>query len=108
MDLDETDTLEPFDPEEAGIMLDRLAIELLHAHAEVPEAVPALKRDAWQLLLCAAAWLSAPIEPDNPILVEQCVEADTAVLALARTLQEIADHLLVLAELVEHERDPNH
>lgn len=105
MGLDETDTREAFDPEEAAIMLDRLASELIYAKTRNPQALSGLRSDAWQLLLCAAAWLSPAVDPDQPTLVAECAASEVEPLELARTLRLVADHLFLLAEADEGHGD---
>lgn len=90
-----------FHPEHAGIMLDRLAKELLYACTKNPEALPNLKRDALELLVCVAAWLSAAIEPEPTAIAVQDGAADADPLILAQTLRDVAEQLLLLDEVPE-------
>lgn len=87
-----------FNPEHAGIMPDRLATELLRAHAKNPETLPNLKRDALELLVCVAAWLSAAIEPEPTLIAVQGGALEEEPLALATLLRDVAEQLLLLDE----------
>jgi hypothetical protein len=108
MPQQEPDTCEPFHPEEAGIMLDRLAIELLHAQAKNPRAIPELQAEAHELLACVRAWFAS--EAGGADISKPAHGADKSrrdpepsvdVVAIAGGLREIADHLLFLAEIDE-------
>jgi hypothetical protein len=99
--LDETEACAAFHPEEAGIMLDRLAIELQHAHAKNPGAVPELRQEAQQLLTCVAAWLATRTEADEAPDAASEIAPGAEPLTLAQALRDLAEHLLLLAEIAE-------
>jgi hypothetical protein len=96
MRLEETHACAEFHPEEAGIMLDRLALELVHALAKNPGAVPALQIEAAELLDCVGAWLAAT-DPDALPMSSQLVAAELEPSVLAETLQDLGHDLLMLA-----------
>lgn len=89
-----------FHPEEAGIMLDRLAIELIHAAAKNPAAVPALQREADELLSCVSAWL-ATTDPDELPMSAQMAASELEPSELAQALHDLGRNLLVLAAIAD-------
>jgi hypothetical protein len=89
-----------FHPEEAGIMLDRLAIELEHAVAKNPGAVAALQSEADELLACIGEWLAASDADELPMSV-RLIASELEPSALARTLHDLGRHLLLVAEVVD-------
>ena len=108
MPLEETQARQAFHPEEAGIMLDRLAIELLHALAKNPSAVPELQHEAHELLACVRAWLATqaagtdiPQQADCSYVPGHETDANADLSSVVRGLRELAEHLLFLAELDE-------
>jgi hypothetical protein len=104
MGLNTTEVCATFHPEEAGIMLDRLAIELLHAEAKNPRAVPELKEEAEQLLACVRAWLAKTFEADGAPFAAEHVAPGAEPRALAQTLRGLAEQLLFWAEIAEARR----
>jgi hypothetical protein len=98
--MEETDSYESFDPEEAGIMLDRLAIELAHALAKNPGAVAALQSEADELLGCVGAWL-AKTDTDSLPMSARLVASELEPSELAQTLRELGHDLLALAEIAD-------
>lgn len=100
MRSEETEAGAPFHPEEAGIMLDRLAIELLHALAKNPEAVRALQVEAEELLRCVSVWLAAT-DPDALPMSAQLTASELEPSELAQTLHDLGQHLLVLAAIAD-------
>ncbi|HKY34652.1 MAG TPA: hypothetical protein VJN18_01825 [Polyangiaceae bacterium] len=79
-------------------MLDRLAIELVHAVAKNPEAVAALQSEADELLACIGAWLDATDTDDLPMST-RLVASELEPSELAQELQHLGRHLLLLAEI---------
>lgn len=102
MARDQTQTCDAFDPEEVGIMLDRLASELVHAQAKNPPAVPNLKQDALELLSWTGGWFTTCIEPDHRAIDLQVTATVEESLAIAQALRDVADQLLLLAEIAEN------
>lgn len=98
--LNERDDCPGFHPEEAGIMLDRLAVELLHAQAKNPRAVPALQEAAQELLACVGAWL-ATFDTDELPITAQVIASDMEPGLLAQTLRGLADVLIFFDEIAE-------
>jgi hypothetical protein len=103
--FDEAEAIATFHPEEAGIMLDRLATELVHADAKNPRAVSVLQEEAQQLLACVSDWLATRPDADEPINVAPQNVLSVEPLALAETLRGLAETLLLLAELAEADSD---
>jgi hypothetical protein len=79
-------------------MLDRLAVELLHALAKNPGAVPVLQTEADELLGCVSAWL-ATIDRDELPMGAELVGAEIEPSTLAQTLHDLGEHLLILADI---------
>jgi hypothetical protein len=100
MRLEEREACGAFHPEEAGIMLDRLAIELLHALAKNPTAVPALQHEADELLSCVGTWL-ATTDPDELPTSPQLTASELEPSELAQTLHDLGEHLLMLAAIAD-------
>lgn len=84
-----------FDPEQAGIVCDRLAQELLRTAPDDTEVLRALSLDARMLLACESVWLNGSgaasvsrfleLHPDSPGALAH------ALLALAKSLFELAE-----------------
>lgn len=89
----------PFDPEQAGIVCDRLAGELLRAVHANPEALRSLRLDARDLLACTRAWLARCQASRVPTFPEEAYDTPQT---LASGLRDLANFLLDLAE--QHER----
>lgn len=100
MRFEKTNSCAAFHPEEAGIMLDRLGIELAHALARNPSAVPALQLEAAELLDCVRAWLAAT-DPDGLPMSSHLVAAELEPSELAETLLELGQDLLMLADVAD-------
>lgn len=98
--LDQSGASAAFHPEEAGIMLDRLAIELMHALAKNPGAVAALQSEADELLGCVGAWLATTDADDLPMSA-RVVATELEPTVLAQELHNLGHHLLVLAEIAD-------
>jgi len=99
-DCPETQACPAFSPEEFGIMLDRLAGEVLHALSKNPGAVPRLQADVDELLGVVAAWL-AEKDSDGLPMSTRVIAAEIEPSELAQTLRELADHLLDMARLIQ-------
>lgn len=97
---DQSGTSAAFHPEEAGILLDRLAIEIVHALATNPGAVAALQREADELLGCIGAWM-AITDPDDLPMSARLVAAELEPSVLAQELHDLGEHLLALAEIAD-------
>ena len=95
-----TDSCAGFHPEEAGIMLDRLAIEIVHALAKNPGAVAALQSEADELLGCVGAWMATTDLDDIPVSA-RLVAAELEPSVLAQELRDLGEHLLALAEIAD-------
>jgi hypothetical protein len=87
---------EPRDPEQAGILLDRLACELVRASLKNPEALPDLRRDARELLFCLDPLFTDEAGARTVIAHEEAWRDD--VTALAQSLEALASILLDRAE----------
>jgi hypothetical protein len=98
--MEQKSASKPFDPEEAGIMLDRLGIELAHAIAKNPGAVPALQNEADELLDYVGSWL-ARTDPDQLPMPARLVASELEPSELAQTLRELGHDLLILAEVAD-------
>jgi hypothetical protein len=105
MPREQTEACPAFHPEEAGIMLDRLAVELLHALAKNPDAVPPLQTAADELLACVGVWLAA-IDGDELPMNARLVAVDTEPSVLAQTLHDLGEQLLAMAEIVGATHNP--
>ena len=92
-----------FDPEQAGIVCDRLAMELERAAHANPEALRTLRLDARDLLACTSAWLDGHQPGRVPTFPEEAYDAPAR---LAAGLRQLADYLLELAEAARME--PSH
>jgi hypothetical protein len=100
MRLEATDSCAAFHPEEAGIMLDRLAVELVHALAKNPGAVAALQSEADELLGCIGAWLAATNADDLPMSA-RLVASELEPSVLVQTLHDLGQRLLLVAEVTD-------
>jgi hypothetical protein len=89
-----------FHPEETGIMLDRLAIELEHALAKDPSLVPALQSEAAEILDCVRAWLAA-IDTDGIPISSQLAAAAIEPSVRAETLHELGRGPLLLSDVAD-------
>ena len=92
-----------FDPEQAGIVCDRLAGELLRAARANPEALRNLRLDARDLLACTNAWLDRHQASRVPTFPEEAYDTPQI---LASGLRQLADYLLEIAESARREQ-PN-
>jgi hypothetical protein len=89
-----------FDPEQAGIVCDRLAGELLRAAHANPDALRSLRLDARDLLACTSAWLDRRQACRVPTFPEEVYDTPQT---LASGLRELAEYLLELAEAAGRE-----
>jgi hypothetical protein len=87
---------ERHDPEQAGILLDRLACEIARAVLKNPQALPELRRDAQELLFCLDPLLTAEVGATAMAVHTAAWGEDAS--ALAHTLEELACFLLDRAE----------
>ena len=85
-----------YDPEQAGILLDRLAGELVRASLKNPRALPDLRRDARELLICLDPWLTDQASAVSAAAHDVARGGNVSV--LAEHLEELASILLDLAE----------
>lgn len=96
---DEAQTDPKCAPEQAGIILDRLGLELERAELNNPPAIPGLQDDASQLLAYLDDWLAS--EAPELSALAQDAAASSSPGALARSLRVLAEALLELADRQE-------
>jgi hypothetical protein len=89
-----------FDPEQAGIILDRLAGELRRAMVCNPDGVASVVEDSWQVLACTEAWLERERSDLARLAARVALASDPD--ALAGGLRQLAERLLELVD--ERER----
>ena len=87
-----------FDPEQVGILCDRLAGEILRAARTNPEALRDLRFDARDLLGCTNAWLGGCRAERVPTFPEEAYDAPED---LAAGLRKLAAYLFELADQPE-------
>lgn len=96
MGVDEAQLEPACDPEQAGIIVDRLATELERAELANPQAVPGLQEDARELLAYLEAWLAR--EPSELAAGVQNISQSGDIDVLVRNLRQLAEQLLELAD----------
>lgn len=93
---DETQLESACDPEQAGIMVDRLATELQRAELANPQALPALIEDARQLLTYLGDWLLR--EPNDLAVNLRNITPSGDIEVLVQNLRCLAEELFELAD----------
>jgi hypothetical protein len=92
-----------FDAEQAGIVCDRLAGEILDAARVNPDELRSLRLDARDLFGCTSAWLDRHGAARVPTFPEEAYDTPER---LASGLRELSAYLLELADQLESKADP--